>query len=309
MKGIELSRLYFEEAKKSLFETFPDYEDRIAAGLSGEGSECFGYDDDLSRDHDYEPSFCLWVSQSDYEKIGFKLERFYAKLPKEFMGIKRLPSPPDNRRGVIITEEFFTRFTGFPHGPETARDWLGIPSYFLAEATNGEIFYDKGGRFSAIREKLAAGYPDDVRLKKLSAHLAAMGQSGQYNYARCKSRGETGAAQLAVMEFVKHALEAAHLINNRYCPFYKWAYRSLRNLPVLSELEPILEYLTETPNDDDTASEKNEMIDNIAYLFIAELKEKNLTDATCNNLDTHAISVNYRISDGEIRNMNLMTGV
>ncbi len=308
MQGIELAEKYYEHTKNLIEESFPEYADKIAVGVVGEGSDCFGYDDEISTDHDFEPSYCLFIRRCDEEKIGFKLERLYAKMPKEFMGYKRSPVSPvgDARRGVITIENFYTRFLGGPSVPETPMRWLGIPQRFLAAATNGKIFRDDLGVFTGIREALLQGYPEDVRRKKLAGHLIAMGQAGQYNFGRCINHGETGAAQLAVFEFAKHAISAAHLINNRYCPFYKWSYRSLRELPLLSETELPLTFLTENGNDAKTASVKAEMIEDLAAMFISELKKQDLTDATCNNLETHAYSLNYKIANEQIRNLNIM---
>ena len=53
--------------------------------------------------------------------------------------------------------------------------------------------------------------------------LLSMAQSGQYNYERCVKRGESGAASLALYEFVKNAVSTVYLLNNAYEPFYKWA--------------------------------------------------------------------------------------
>ena len=38
-------RFYHNKVAPMITEKFPQYESRIAVGLSGEGSDCFGYDD------------------------------------------------------------------------------------------------------------------------------------------------------------------------------------------------------------------------------------------------------------------------
>jgi hypothetical protein len=110
MKGLDLAKAYYEAFGKQMLETeFNDVKNRIAVGLVGEGSECFGYDDDLSVDHDFEPCFCLFITKEDEQKFGFKLERAYSKLPKEFMGYKRSIMNPvgGKRTGVISIGDFF----------------------------------------------------------------------------------------------------------------------------------------------------------------------------------------------------------
>ena len=64
MQGLELSKRYFEEFGRPMLERdFGEYLDRIAIGLVGHGSECFGYDDEISTDHDFTPGFCLWITE------------------------------------------------------------------------------------------------------------------------------------------------------------------------------------------------------------------------------------------------------
>ena len=312
MRGLEIAKAYFEAFGQEMIEKqFPDCADRIAAGLVGEGSECFEFDDEVSKDHDFEPAFCLWITEEDERKFGFRLERAYAKLPKEFMGLHRQRVSPvgGGRHGVLVIEDFYRRFLGSPGAPESAEQWLYLPESALAAACNGEVFRDPLGKFSEIRRILLAGFPEDVRKKKLAARTFLMAQAGQYNYERCVSRGETGAAQLAVFEFVRNAISAVYLLNNRYEPFYKWAYRGMRGLPLLPELEVSLVRLTETGNAAAEAREKQELIEEIAGKFIAEFRAQGLTRATCNNLETHAYSITDSIKDAEIRNMHIMEGV
>ena len=164
-------------------------------------------------------------------QAAFRLERAYAKLPREFHGVKRsLLSPVGgNRHGVLRTGEFYESKVGTPTGDLSTKDWLTLPENYLLEATNGEVFADPFGEFSAIRQKLSH-FPADIRKKKLSGALLMMAQSGQYNYLRCVAHGEPGAAALAAYEFVNHALHALFLLSDRYLPYYKWyPYNSFLN--------------------------------------------------------------------------------
>ncbi len=312
MQGIDISReFYLQYGKPMLQEQFPNVIDRIAVGLAGEGSECLGFDDDISRDHDFDAGFCLWITAEDEEKFGFRLERAYSKLPQEFIGLRRSILSPvgGNRHGVIIIENFYKRFLGDINAPDSIERWLYTPSHSLLSASNGEVFKDDLGVFSAVRNELLKGYPEDIRRKKLAGHVVMMAQSGQYNYPRCVSRGEYGASQLAIFEYVKHAISAIYLLNNAYEPFYKWAYRGLSRLQILGHIGDALQGLTELDNSAQNAKVKQEVIEDIALLLIKEFQSQGLTKATCVDLEKHAYSILDSVKDGNLRNMHIMEGI
>ena len=313
MKGLELAREYYETyGKPMLEEQFPELLPYLAVGLVGSGSECFGFDDDISEDHDFEPGFCIFLPGEDIvdRKSAFQLERAYAKLPKEFKGYTRAAMSPvgGSRHGVIRTEDFYKEKAGITGGTIGKMDWFRIPAYALREATDGEVFFDEYGEFTRIREMLFE-MPEDVRLKKLAGHLLLMAQAGQYNYPRIIGRGEKAAAQLAVYEFVKSAIEVIFLLNYEYAPYYKWSFKAMRSLLVLPELEETLYTLMTTDNEGDNPEGKYQLIEQIAGKVIAFLMDQGMTKATCGDLEKHAYSVNDSIADGEIRNLNILYAV
>ena len=313
MKGLELSRAYFEEfGRPMLEEGFADVLSLLAVGLCGAGSECLGFDDNVSRDHDFEPGFCVFVPGEDVldRQAAFRLERAYAKLPKEYGGAKRSLMAPVGgaRRGIVRTPEFFAEKVGSPDGTLTLEQWLSVPEHALLEATNGEIWFDNLGEVTAIREALAY-YPEDVRKKKLAGQLLLMAQAGQYNYRRCVAHGETAAAQLSAFEFARATASAIFLLNGRYRPFYKWAFRALRALPKLAIEAELLEWLITTGNDAEQADEKADVIEAIAADVIDELQAQGLTQAICGDLEKHAYSVNDGIADAGLRNAHILAAV
>lgn len=314
MKGLELSRKYFEQyGQPMLSENFSHILPYLAAGFVGSGSDRFGFDDEISGDHDFEPGFCIFIPGEDIidRKTAFQLERAYAKLPKEFEGYKRQMMSPvgGNRNGVIRISDFYERAVGSPGGKLSTAAWLSIPEYALAEATNGDVFFDNYGKFSEIRESLL-DMPRDIRIKKLAGNILLMAQAGQYNYVRCLNHGEIEASQMACTEFAKAAVNAYMLICERYMPYYKWSFRALRELPGGKKLaDKLSNLLWGNNNDENTASMKQFLIEEIASDFIEILQDEKLTEAACGDLEKHAYSVNDRITDNEIRNMNILAGI
>ena len=314
MNGLELSRGYYETYGKPMLENeFADLLPFLAVGCVGSGSERFGFDDEVSRDHDFEPGFCIFLPGEDVvdRRKAFLLERAYAKLPKEYDGVQRQPLSPvgGNRNGVLRTAEFYTAAVGSPTGELSVQAWLTVPDTALAEAVNGEVFFDNYGEFTAIRQRLS-DMPEDVRLKRLAGNLLLMAQSGQYNFLRCLQHGEPEAAQLACREFVLAAMKVFFLLHKRYLPYYKWSFRALRQTEEGEELASKLSFLLLGDHrSEDAALRKYAMIEQIAGEFITILQDQELTKAICGDLEKHAYSVNDRISDGTVRNLHVLAAV
>lgn len=310
MKGLEISKGYYlEYGAPMIREKFPEYESRLAVGLVGAGSECFGYDDELSRDHDFEPGFCIFVPDdlARDRKLMFELERAYAYLPKEYAGVKRQPLKPvgGNRHGVIVTGDFYEARIGRRSCFDNMVDLLRIPDHYLAEATNGEVFRDDEGEFSRVRSSLAV-IPEDVRLKKLAGRLLLAAQSGQYNYSRCVKHGETAAAQLALAEFARHIITSMLLLERRYAPYYKWLFRALEDSPRFRAQSVPLEFLLSTSNDGDLPSLKQQVVEDVCSSVISELRSQRLASSDSSYLETYAYSVNDLVADPVIRGLNVL---
>ena len=304
MKGLDLARAYYEEyGRPMLARDFAGVHDRIAAGLCGHGSECFGFDDEISRDHDYEPGFCLWITAEDERAFGFKLFRAYSKLPREFHGVKIENKSlfGSDFKGVHTIEQFYSFYIG-SRMPETNAEWLAIPDFYLAEATNGQVFADPLGQFTAIRQALL-NRPEDVRLKKLGSCLFHMAQLGQYNYARCLRHGEGAAAAVALADFCRQTAQAVFLLNRAYAPYYKWLFRAMGNLPLLGNLAAPMQSLLEAPMD---AEKNGPMIEEVCARVAAELRRQGLSDCPDPYLEPHAYAVGERIRDNELRNSPVM---
>ncbi len=296
--GMELCMAFYEEYGIPMIrKKFPEYEQMIAVGLVGEGSECFGFDDQVSRDHDFGPGFCMWLTDPVYDEIGEELQKAYEELPATYMGITRFTTLKAQKRvGVFRIGDFYESLIGLRDVPTTQNQWLFLDDYRLATAVNGRVFRDDLGEFTRIRRGIKAYYPEDVRIKKIAREAALMAQSGQYNYSRMSGRGEKVTAAIALSEFMKHTMAMVYLLNRTYAPFYKWMHKGMEHLRVLPEIRDILNALVDFPAGDERIPQTIEII---VALIIAEMKKQGLTSGEDNYLDNHTDKILKSIPEKE----------
>ncbi len=307
MNGLTLAERYFDRYGRDLLHgEFAAWRDRIAAGLAGDGSDCLGFDDEQSRDHDWGPGFCLWLSDEDYGEIGASLQQAYERLPKFFAGFARSNTEwGEGRVGVLQTGTWYKQYLGHPDGPQTLLDWLRIPERYLAACTSGRVFHDPLDDFSRRRRRLLAFYPDDVRLAKIAARCMSVGQAGQYNFTRAHARGERFVAQYAETSFCNDLMSLVYLLNHRYAPYYKWRHRGLPGLPRLGCFvhERIAAMMSAA--DADT---KRAHIDALCAVAVAELQAEGLTGSDSPFLVDHGPLIHQRIDDPALRRLSVLVG-
>lgn len=324
MKGLELSRKYYEAYGKAMLAKFPELEREFAVGLVGRGSECFGFDDETSRDHDFGPSFCIFLRREIYEQYADKVQDAYDAMPREFMGFpgRSMEETGKGRVGVLCIEDFYYGLLGTEHVPASNQEWLALRDENLATATNGEVFEDRLGVFTDIRNGLLSYYPEDVRIKKIVARMARAARAGQYNYARAMFRAERVAAELFLHEFIKEAMALVYLLNKKYAPFTKWLHKGMENLASCSEIADMISLFYQIREPE--AAWENLTMQEAAYLnandgrvliieaicniIVQELQAQGLSSSDDNFLQSHLRSVTENIQDGVIKSMQYLDG-
>lgn len=288
IKGLELSEEFYEKvAKQSLFEQFSDIIDSIAVGLVGEGSECFGLDDELSEDHDFGPGFCIWLPKQIYDVFGTKLQSWYDSLPTEYKGFQRMPATliGTKRTGVWCIDDFFLHFVGHKDAKDISeQDILQISDDGMAAILNGRVFYDPSGVFSKKRLEFYEAFSERVWNTKIAYSLILLGKYGQYNYPRCMKRGDYVTAQMVLYKYIEELLKFVHYYNHVFPPYYKWLKKSASGLSKLAVLADLTDALAdfadarEAWKEDANGSEDKVAgtIEIVAKLIVDEAKESGL---------------------------------
>ncbi len=265
LNGMALSHMYYDEVIAPMIEQdFPDLVGYYCAGLFGEGSDAYGFDDISSRDHDWGPGVIILINDRNfYDRFGQKLQASLIKKAEEigtFHGsAPDISSIQKGRRGVFFLEDYYEDLVGkdltdhLMHGhplnssteiqeesgvsaAESKRRvpgiYISVPEYALSATVNGEIWYDPEGIATGIRAKLTEYYPEEIWKRKLMQECALFSQNAQYNYLRMKRRNDNVTAEMLLYEGMKNAARIAYTLSGTFVPHEKWVFYGLHNLEV-----------------------------------------------------------------------------
>jgi len=226
------------------------------------------------------------------------------RLPKEFGGYSARNESAwgSGRVGGFEIGQFYRKFIGLDHPPESLLEWRRIPEINLAAATNGKVFTDPLGEFTAFRNSLKEFYPEDIRLKKIASRCMTIAQAGQYNYPRCVKREEYVAAQWAETKFITDTISLIFLLNKQYRPFYKWMHRAMKSLPILGD--QIHQFITDLVTTHDY-NRKASLMEETSQMIMAQLRKEGLSDSESDFLLDHGPIVQSKIEGSQIRSIDV----
>lgn len=208
-----------------------------AAARLGTGSEVLGYDDEVSRDHDWGLRLQVFVADSDVAAVE---ELFDERLPATYAGMP--VSFPFSHDPVVRRRTEVTGVAGFardrlgldPSTAWTTDDWLSLTGQGVLEVTAGPVFADTSGELTALRERLA-WYPDDLwryvvacDWRRLEQELPLAGR------AACVG-DELGSLVIAG-RLAGVAMHLALLLERRWAPYSKWLGSAFAAIP---GIEPV----------------------------------------------------------------------
>ena len=254
--GLQLSRLFYEEAVKPILDArFPVL--RYSAALLGSGSEVLGYDTPISTDHHWGPRIWLFLpddSDGDDERRAAIARTLSDELPYQVRGYStNFGQPAEN--GVQLPEEisagpvnhwvrpttvrlFVAGLLGVdPFRAISAAEWLTFPEQHLLELTAGAVYHDGLDELERVRRAFAY-YPRDVWLYRLAAQWKRISQEEAF-VGRCGDAGDDLGSRIVAARLVRDLMRLCFLLERRYAPYSKWLGTAFGRLDCAGELGPV----------------------------------------------------------------------
>jgi Domain of unknown function (DUF4037) len=257
IQGLELSRLFFEEAVRPILQKVaPGLE--YGAALIGSGSEVLGFDDEMSTDHHWGPRVMLFLNHKEYDNTHSLIsEAMREQLPTVFLGYPTNFSEPDpndnnvqqlvaveggpvNHRVEIFTlRAYLLSYLNFDIDKEIEpADWLTFPEQKLRTIAGGEVFEDTVGIQAALDR--FSSYPNDIWLYLLAAGWNRIGQE-EHLMGRAGLVGDEIGSALIASRLVGDVMRLCFLMERQYAPYPKWFGTAFGQLACAEKIAPHLE--------------------------------------------------------------------
>lgn len=230
-RGAALAERYYRQVVRPLVQGRWPGLPHTAARLGG-GSDVLGYDDEVSRDHDWGLRLDLLVEPGLVADVDSVLE---LGLPDTFEGHPtRFATTWDassRHRVAVGTVDGLVRGRlgfGASEQPDLA-EWLSVTGQAVLEVTAGPVFEDAEGRLATVRSRLA-WFPDDVWRYAVASDWVRVREELPF-VARTGAGGDELGSRLVAARLVRVLAHLGYLLDRRWPPYAKWFGRGFAELP------------------------------------------------------------------------------
>ena len=213
---------------------------RYAAGRLGSGSDVLGFDDVMSRDHDWGCRLTLLVDEPDRDAVPQISGLLEEKLPESYRGFPvRFPvtwEPSRAHKVEVSTVAGFaaSRLGIDPTGQMSAVDWLVLTGQSVLEVTAGPIFIDRTAELARVRATLR-WYPPDLERYVLAAGWQRLSQQMPM-VGRTAVRGDELGSRLLSAQLADDVMWLAFALSRQWPPYAKWRGTAFQALAIAADL-------------------------------------------------------------------------
>jgi hypothetical protein len=239
LSGRELARQFHADVVAPLLiRAIPGL--RYAAGRLGSGSDVLGFDDEMSRDHDWGCRLTLLVGERDRDAVPAIRGLLEQELPESYQGLPvRFPltgdSPLSHMIDIATVADFVTSRLGVdPAAGLSPADWLILTGQSVLEVTEGPVFSDGTGELTQVRATLR-WYPPDVERYVLAAGWQRLSQQMPLA-GRAAERGDELGSRLISAQLTDDLIWLAFLLSRQWPPYAKWRGTAFQALPIAAGL-------------------------------------------------------------------------
>lgn len=216
---------------------------RYAAARLGSGSDVLGYDDEMSRDHDWGCRLTVLVDQPSSAAVPLVQAALEEYLPRSYGGHPvRFPVTWDQtvtHKVEVATVHDFAQSRLGVRPPLALLDWLVVTGQGVLEVAGGPVFFDATSELAPLRESLA-WYPPDIDKYAIASAWSSVAQR-LHMVGRTGSSGQELQSRLLCTQIVARLVHLTFLVHRSWMPYAKWRERRLRTLPDADRLCDLFE--------------------------------------------------------------------
>ena len=251
LSGGELARRFHADVVEPLLtQEMPGL--RYAAGRLGSGSDVLGFDDEMSRDHDWGCRLTLLVDGADRAAVPQITGLLERELPESYRGLPvRFPvtwDPSVSHQIEVATIGGFavSRLGVDPTAGLSVLDWLILTGQSVLEVAAGPVFTDRTTELAQVRT-LLRWYPPDIERYVLAAGWQRLSQQMPM-MGRIAERGDEFSSRLLSARLAGDLMLLAFALSRQWPPYAKWRGTAFQALPVATELSGLLSAAATAPD-------------------------------------------------------------